>query len=72
MEEWLFFYSRKVVEKVKMPLKTQVANKMLQCVVYTDIDLGYQAFCGCSLLKTINLDAKKLTFQMNAFLIVSN
>ena len=37
MEEWLFFYSRKVVEKVKMPLKTQVANKMLQCVVYTDI-----------------------------------
>lgn len=37
-----------------------------------DIDLGYQAFCGCSLLKTINLDAKKLTFQMNAFLIVSN
>ena len=37
MEEWLFFYSRKVVEKVKMPLKTQVANKMLQCVVYTDM-----------------------------------
>lgn len=37
MKEWLFFYSRKVVEKEKMPLKTQVANKIEQCVVYTDM-----------------------------------
>ena len=32
-----------------------------------DIDLGYQAFCGCSLLKTINLDAKKINISDECF-----
>lgn len=69
LQERIFFNNPRITHVItKNDSSLHISKSDFAIVIsHDDIDLGYQAFCGCSSLKTINLNAKKINISDECF-----